>query len=56
MAGLVTRSEGVMDGSFQTEGFTADGVHHRVTVPAQLRVLGFQAVDQLEHFQSRVSL
>jgi hypothetical protein len=43
VASLIAGGEGIVDRALETEGFPADGVNHRVTLPAQFGVFSFEA-------------
>lgn len=48
MTGLIAGGEGVVDVPFDSEGLPADGVDDGMAVAAQLRILEFEALDELQ--------
>ncbi len=55
VTGLIAGRKRVMDIAFGAIGFAADGVYHRVAVASELRIFGFEVLNELQNLDRRMS-
>ena len=55
MTGLIAGRKGVVDITLDSESLAADGMDDRMAIAAQLRVLKFKPLDELQSTPRRMS-
>ena len=54
MTGLIARRKGLVDITLDSESFAADGMDDGMAIAAQLRVLEFKTLDELQSTPRRM--